>query len=143
MGLPFAGQAGFNEAYWEVAEDIYEYALTVNPATAFAMSADSYALAGYIAGNLFCQALEAMETKGLELTRANLVNVLESQKFTLAMADEISYANGVRAGVQAFSLISFFDTAALPEGATEYHCASSTTVHPLTSIEEYRKLIAK
>ena len=137
------GVPGFTAKYWEAALDIFNYAAGEGRTDAFAMSYNSYALAGYIAGNLFCQALEAMETKGLELTRANLVNVLESQKFTLAMADEISYQNGVRAGVQAFSLIAFFDSNALPEGATDYHCATSTTVHPLTSIEEYRSLIGK
>ena len=137
------GVPGFTAKYWEAALDIFNYARNNGRDDAFGMSYNSYALAGYIAGNLFCQALEAMEAEGKALTRLNLVETLESKKFTLAMADEISYANGVRAGVQAFSLISFFDTAALPEGATEYHCASSTTVHPLTSIEEYRKLIAK
>jgi hypothetical protein len=137
------GVPGFTAKYWEAALDIFNYARNNGRDDAFGMSYNSYALAGYIAGNLFCQALEAMEAEGKALTRLNLVETLESKKFTLAMADEISYANGVRAGVQAFSLISFFDTATLPEGATEYHCASSTTVHPLTSIEEYRKLIAK
>ena len=53
----------------------------------------------------------------------------------------ISYKNGVRAGVQAFSLIAFFDSNTLTNDGK--HVASSTTVHPLTSIEEYRKLISK
>ena len=135
------GVPGFTAKYWEAALDIFNYAAGEGRTDAFAMSYNSYALAGYIAGNLFCQALEAMETKGLELTRANLVNVLESQKFTLAMADEISYQNGVRAGVQAFSLIAFFDSNTLTNDGK--HVASSTTVHPLTSIEEYRALIGK
>ena len=137
------GVPGFTAKYWEAAIDIFNYAASQGRQDGFAMSYNSYALAGYIAGNLFCQALEVMEQQGLELTRANLVQVLESQKFQIAMADEISYQNGIRAGVQAFSLIAFFDSYALPEGATSYHCATSTTVHPLTSIEEYRKLISK
>ena len=136
------GVPGFTEGYWNVALDIFNYAAAEGRKDGFAMSYNSYALAGYIAGNLFCQALEAMEAEGKELTRLNLVETLESKDFQLAMADTISYKNGVRAGVQTFSLIAFFDTAALPEGATSYHCASSTTVHPLTSIEEYRRLIA-
>lgn len=137
------GVPGFTEKYWEVAVDIFNYAGAQGRDDGFVMSYNSYALAGYIAGNLFCQALEKMDEQGLSLTRANLVKVLEENKFRLSMADEISYQNGVRAGVQSFSLIAFFDTYNLPEGATSYHCASSNTVHPLTSIEEYRKLIAK
>ena len=137
------GVPGFTEKYWDVAIDIYTYAAKQGRSDAFSMSYNSYALAGYIAGNLFCQALEEMQAQGKELTRANLVDILESKNFSLSMADEISYKNGVRAGVQTFSLIAFFDTYALPEGATTYHCASSTTVHPLTSIEEYRSLVKK
>ena len=137
------GVGGFTEEYWSVAQNIYNYAASLNDdkINPLNMSYNSYALAGYIAGDLFCQALEEMESKGMDLTRANLVSVLESKKFKVAMADEISYQNGLRAGVESFSLTMFFDTAALPEGATSYHCASSTTVHPLMSISDYRALI--
>ncbi len=133
------GVAGFNEEYWAVANDIYNYALTVDPTTAFAMSYDAYALAGYIAGDLFCQAMEALEASGKALSRANLVTVMESQEFQIAMADKISFANGLRAGVSSFALSQFFDLYAFNGGA--YHSASSTTVHTLTSIEEYRELL--
>lgn len=135
-----AGVAGFNEAYWQVANDIYNYAITVNPNQAFAMSYDSYALAGYIAGDLFCQAMEALEKSGKALSRANLVAVMESQEFQIAMADKISFANGMRAGVSSFSLTMFFDANAFD--ATKPHSASSVTTHGLTSIEEYRELLA-
>ncbi len=141
MGLPFAGQAGFNEAYWEVAEDIYEYALTVNPATAFAMSADSYALAGYIAGNLFCQAMEELEASGKALSRKNLISVLESKEsYQVAMADTLSFANGMRAGVQSFALTQFYD-GIVTNG--KYHTAQSATVYGLMSLDDYRALLAE
>ena len=135
------GVPNFTAKYWEAALDIFNYAATIGRQDAFAMSYNSYALAGYIAGNLFCQALEAMQTQGLELTRANLVSVLENNDFQLAMADVISYKNGVRAGVQAFSLIAFYDSNTVTNDGK--HVASSATVHPLTSIEEYRALIGK
>lgn len=140
MGLPFAGQAGFNEAYWEVAEDIYEYALTVNPATAFAMSADAYALAGYIAGDLFCQALEELEASGKALSRKNLISILESKEYQIAMADTLSFANGMRSGVQSFALSQFYD--GIVTNGT-YHTAASATVYGLMSLEDYRKLLAE
>ncbi len=139
------GVAGFNEEYWAVANQIYNYAVTVDPATAFAMSYDSYALAGYIAGDLFCQAMEELETSGKALSRANLVDILESKEYKLAMADKISFANGMRAGVGAFALSMFYDVYTLDAtlGGGLYHSASSATVHTLTSIEEYRALLAE
>ena len=141
------GVPGFTEKYWDAAIDIFNYAASLNDKNIvpLLMSYNSYALAGYIAGNLFCQALEEMEAQGKELTRMNLVETLESKKFTLAMADEISYANGVRAGVQSYSLIAFFDAYDLPAdmGKTDYHAASSNTVYPLASIEDYRELLNK
>ena len=141
MGLPFAGHPGFAESYWKVAEDIYDYALTVNPATAFAMSADAYALAGYIAGDLFCQAMEELEASGKALSRANLIEILESKEYQIAMADTLSFANGMRSGVQSFALSWIYDSYNLPEGATPIHAAASATVHGLMSIEDYRKLL--
>lgn len=145
LEVPFAGSvAGFNEAYWEVAENIYDYAVTVDPATALAMSYDSYALAGYIAGDLFCQAMEALEKSGKALSRANLVAVMESQEFQIAMADKISFANGMRSGVQSFGLTSIFDIYNLDAslGGGVYHQASSATIYSLTSIEDYRAILA-
>ena len=137
------GVPGFSKQYWNAALDIFNYAASQGRQDAFPMSYNSYTLAGYIAGNLFCQVLEAMEAEGKELTRLNFVETLESDKFTPPMIGELSYADGVRAGVQSFYLIAFFDTATLPEGATDYHCASSATICPLTSIDEFRYCFAK
>lgn len=136
------GVPQFTPEYWEIANNIFNYAASQNNKEAFNLSYNSYALAGYIAGDLFCQALEAMEAEGKELTRANLVEILESKEFKVAMADMISYKNGMRAGVQSFSLTMFYDTGAI-EGGTDYHCASSVTTHALTSMEDYRALIGK
>ena len=134
------GVAGFTEEYWQVANDIYNYATTVSPATAFAMSYDAYALAGYIAGNLFCQAMEALEQSGKALSRANLVEVMEANDFDLSLVQTISYANGLRAGVEAFSLNVFYDVKVFDE--TKNHSVAGASVYTLTSIEEYRALLA-
>jgi len=131
-GTEYTGTAGFNEAYWEVAENIYNYALTVDATTAFAMSYNSYALAGYIAGDLFCQGLDALEASGKDLTRANYVDVMEGV-YKIAMAENISFAGGARKGVESFALSSILSY----NGG-----AVAATVHGLTSIEDYRALIA-
>ena len=137
------GLAGYTESYWIVAENIFNYCLGLNDKRIkpLNMSYNSYALAGYIAGDLFCQALEEMEAQGKELTRANLVEILESKKFQIAMADEISYQNGLREGVQSFSLTVFYDSNTVTNDGK--HTATSMTIHSLTSMDEYRELVGK
>ena len=132
------GMAGFKEEYWTVAENIYSYCAAQGMDNAFAMSYDSYALAGYIAGDLFCQGLAELEAQGKELTRANYIDVMESKDFQIAMADTISFANGMRSGVQSFALTQFYDAFAV-NGT--YHSAASATVFGLTSIDEYRAIL--
>lgn len=139
LAQPGVGMPGFKEEYWAVAEKIFAYCTEQGMDNAFAMSYDSYALAGYIAGDLFCQGLKELQAQGKELTRANYVDVLESKEYQVAMADKISFANGMRAGVQSFALTMFYDAFTLNGGA--YHSASSATVHGLTSIDAYRALI--
>ena len=139
LAQPGVGMPGFKEEYWVVAEKIFNYCTEQGMDNAFAMSYDSYALAGYIAGDLFCQGLKELQVQGKELTRANYVDVLESKEYQVAMADTISFANGMRSGVQSFALTMFYDAFTINGGA--YHSASSATVHGLTSIDDYRALI--
>ena len=140
LGLA-VGVAGFKEEYWAVAENIFNYCASNADlaASAFAMSFDSYALAGYIAGDLFCQGLAELQAQGKELTRANYVEIMESKEFKVAMADTISFANGMRSGVQSFALTMFYDAFTINGGA--YHSAASATVYGLTSIDEYRGIL--
>jgi ABC-type branched-subunit amino acid transport system substrate-binding protein len=139
------GVVGFAESYWDVAEAIFNYAYTVNKGTAWAMSYNSYALAGYIAGNMFCEALKALEASGKDLTRANLVEIMETVELPVAMAGTISYANGVRTGRDMFSAAVFVDTAdeSFGENATAAHVAASAAFTGLQSIEELRQYITE
>ena len=123
---------GFTEDYWQVAEALYTYALSQgkDAATAFALSYDSFALAGYIAGDLFCQALAELQAKGGNLTRADFVNIMESKEYKIAMADAISFANGMRAGVEAFALNIFVGTNGI--------AASGAVSNGVSSIDELR-----
>ena len=135
------GVAGFNEEYWRVAENIYNYtaALKDPKLNPWAMSYNSYALAGYIAGELFCSGLEALEKSGKELTRANYVEIMESQEFKLAMSDTISYANGLRSGFDLFALGVFYNTADYGLAPT----SASATYSGLQSIDELKALITE
>ena len=137
------GVVGFTEGYWNVAEAIFNYGYTVDKGSAWAMSYNSYALAGYIAGNLFCQALEELEKSGKELTRANLVEIMETTELQVAMAETISYADGARTGVEKFSVAVFVDTAdeAFGENATSDHVAASAAFSGLQTIDALRDYI--
>ena len=139
------GVPGFKAEYWTVAENLYNYGLTLIDYTAsqeaitaamnyaYSMSYDSYALAGYIAGDLFCQGLAALQEAGYALTRGNYINIMETKAFQVAMANPISFANGVRNGVDSFALTAISVDA---QGKV-----AAATVHGLTSLEEYRALI--
>ena len=135
------GMAGFTEEYWGVAEAIYNYCVSAGQTEveAWTMSYNSYALAGYIAGDLFCQGLAALEEQGLALTRANYIQVMESQEYKIAMADYLSFADGMRSGVQSFALTMFYDYYAYGMG---YHYASSITTEGLISMDDYRAQLA-
>ena len=139
------GVTGFSPSYWKVAEAIFNYAYTVDKGTAWAMSYNSYALAGYIAGNMFCEALEALERSGKDLTRANLVEIMETTELPVAMAGTISYANGARTGVEQFSVAVFVDTAdpAYGELATKDHVAASAAFTGLQTIDDLRAYITE
>ena len=133
------GVPGFAAEYWTIAENIFDYCTAAGRADGFAMSYNSYALAGYIAGDLFCQGLAALEESGKALTRDNYIEIMESKEYKIAMADYLSFAGGMRSGVQSFALTMFYDLYEYNDGA--YHSASSVTVSGLVSIEDYRALL--
>lgn len=130
------GIPGFKNEYWTVAEAIYDYCIASGDTAenAYKMSYDAYALAGYIAGDLFCQGLKALEQSGKALTRANYVDIMESQEYKIVTANNISFANGLRQGVDSFALTQISSVAG--------SAATSATVFTLMSIDEYRTLIA-
>ncbi len=144
------GVPGFTEEYWNVAEDIYNYVSTVDVTKAMPMSYDAYALAGYIAGDLFCKAMKKLDESGLALSRANLIYILETNEFKISMANTLSFANGKREGVQHFALTQVFDSANPPQWMidnggipTTDHVGTSVTVFGLMSIDEYRALLSE
>lgn len=107
-GLYDAGVPAFSEEYWEVAETICAYELSLEDYTnAFAYSYDSYALAGYIAGFMFIQGLERLEAAEVELTWGNYYNAMEIEEVDIPMGGTVNYANGRRAGIQDLALNKF------------------------------------
>lgn len=130
-----AGVFGFCEEYWSVAEVLFNYGATNTSEVPvgffpFTLSYNSFALAGYIAGNLFCQGLEMLGDKAL--TRTNYVDAMESKVIDLALADTISYQNGLRLGVEAFTL----NKLSAPYGTAGL--TSSTVIHTLSTLDKIK-----
>ncbi len=97
---------------------------------------NSYAMAGYIAGNLFIQALKSLEEKGLELNWANFNDVMESTEFKLPMGGTINFANGDRLAITSLAL----NTISLEVG--ESGAYELQVVSPIMSLEEVLASIA-
>ena len=91
---------------------------------------NSYAMAGYIAGNLFVQSLKYMAEKGMQLSWEQYNAAMEECDFHIPMGGSISYANGDRLGVTALAL----NTISLEKGESGYF--ELQVVSPIMSLDE-------
>lgn len=91
---------------------------------------NSYAMAGYIAGNLFVQALEALHEQGLELNWANFNDVMEATDFMVPMGGEISFHDGDRLAITSLAL----NTISLEVGESGYY--ELLVVSPIMSLDD-------
>jgi branched-chain amino acid transport system substrate-binding protein len=91
---------------------------------------NSFAMAGYIAGNLFVQSLQRMDEKGLVLNWANYNMAMEDGAFHIPMGGEISYAGGDRLGVTSLAL----NTISLEFGKSGYY--ELQPVSPIMSLDD-------
>lgn len=91
---------------------------------------NSFAMAGYIAGNLFVQSLQRVAEQGLVLNWANYNKIMEDGAFHIPMGGEISYANGDRLGVTSLAL----NTISLEFGKSGYY--ELQVVSPIMSLDD-------
>ena len=102
------GVPGFSEEYWVAAEAIYAYAL--NPAdvasyaTAFQMSYNSYALAGYIAGETFLTGLRRVAADEKDLSWKTFIKAMEQEEVDIPMGGGVDFSDGKRVGIQDLAL---------------------------------------
>lgn len=104
------GVPGFSKEYWDAAVAITDYMLTPEAwlfqdgLPAFHMSYNSYALAGYIAGTMFCEGLDRVKASNQDLTWLNYINAMESSPIDIPMGGGVDYANGARLGITDLAL---------------------------------------
>ena len=91
---------------------------------------NSYAMAGYIAGSLFVQALQALHDQGLELNWANFNDVMEEVDFMIPMGGEINFHNGDRLAITSLAL----NTISLEPGESGYY--ELQVVSPIMSLDD-------
>ena len=128
LGLPTfydAGVPGFSEEYWTVAEAIFAWGLENDPTAAWALSFNSYALAGYIAGHMFIEGLDRVEEAGKVLNWKNYIDAMESAPYDFPMGGAIDLANGARYGIQDLALNKLTKTA-LGAGSLEVYSGITT-----------------
>ena len=63
---------------------------------------NSYAMAGYVSANIFCQGLARME--GKVLTWDAFINAMEEAPMNVPMGLSVDYANGNRIGIDALAV---------------------------------------
>ena len=132
------GVPGFSEEYWKAAEEIFTYCCLDSSlaSTAFLMSFDSYALAGYIAGTMFVDGLRRVDEANVELTWANFIEAMEKESFDMPMGGAIHLQNGNRVGISDLALNKYGVNAFT--GAGELQPFS-----PITTLDDVVKGISK
>lgn len=63
---------------------------------------NSYAMAGFVSANVFCQGLTRMS--GKDLTWAGFIDAMESAPINVPMGTSVDYANGQRLGIDALAV---------------------------------------
>ena len=63
---------------------------------------NSYAMAGYVSANVFCQGLSRMS--GQVLSWEGFIDAMESASVNVPMGTSVSYANGQRVGIDALAV---------------------------------------
>ncbi len=91
---------------------------------------NSYAMAGYIAGSIFVQALTALHDQGLELNWTNFNDVMETTDFMIPMGGEINFRNGDRLAITSLAL----NTISLEPGESGYY--ELQVVSPIMSLDD-------
>ena len=136
--LDVATEKGYNDYLMFAAEVYLYYGITdlTDPeqlakpefAEATAITTNSYAMAGYCAGNIFVQGLARLVNAGKDITWKNYIDAMEEAEINLPMGGTLSFANGDRLGIASLALNKANKAA---EGG-----AGLDPVAPITSLDD-------
>lgn len=122
--------SAFSEEYYDFYAAMESYC-TANDIDFATYAANSYAIAGYIAGRTFLQGLERVDESGKALNWTNYREALESAPVKVAMGGSIDFANGNRFGIQDLALNGLVVDATAAEG---YALKTTDVIRPLSEI---------
>ena len=88
---------GYLGAFYFAAEDWY---ISCGGVSEYFLN--SYAMAGYVSANVFCQGLTRMS--GKDLTWKGYIEAMESAPVNVPMGTSVNYANGHRVGIDALAV---------------------------------------
>jgi len=95
-----AGTLGFSAEYWA-------FATTMTNAGFAIYAANAYAMAGYIAANVFIEGLERVEAAELDLTWENYIACMEDGEIDIPLGGVVDFSDGHRWGIAAMSLLKY------------------------------------
>lgn len=144
------GLMGFSQEYWDFATLMTTYGAMVKGWSTTAdengvveagqYAANSYAMAGYVAGYTFTQGLDRMlnedGTWKTTVTWKGYIDAMESAPVTVAMTkgNTVDFANGSRLGVTALALSKY---------TTANASAGGESVRPLTQLSAIEAKVSK
>jgi ABC-type branched-subunit amino acid transport system substrate-binding protein len=104
-------------------------------------AANAYAMAGYIAANVFLEGLYRVEESGVELTWANYIAAMEDGEIDFPLGGVVDFSGGHRWGVAAMSLLQYGYTlgdnpATTDVVETDYVTEAFTKVRDIETIQD-------
>ncbi len=114
----------------------------LTPTDMTAMYANAFCTAGYIAAKVFIAGIERVGTG--ELTWETLIKALESAPIDIPMGSEVDFANGMRHGIAAMSLLKYTlvvgdNPATTDVTETDFRYATFVKEFDTQSLEEIRE----
>lgn len=125
------GLYGFSQAYWDFAAVMTAAGYDGTQEGKANYTANSFAMAGYIAAKVFVAGLERVATNGEDLTWATYIAAMEEGAINIPMGGTIDFSGGKRWGIASMALLQY--TLTENEGV---YTEQFVKVQPIQTIEE-------
>jgi len=136
------GLYGFAQSYWDFVAVMTAAGYDGNTEGKANYTANSFAMAGYIAASVFVEGLKRVETNAEDLTWATYIAAMEESAIDIPMGGVVDFSGGKRWGIASMALMQYGITlgdnpATLDVTETDYILAEAfTKVRPIQTIEE-------
>jgi ABC-type branched-subunit amino acid transport system substrate-binding protein len=101
------GLYGFAQSYWDFVACMTAAGFDGNTVGKANYTANSFAMAGYIAAKVFIAGLTRLETSEAPVTWANYIAAMESEAIDIPMGGVVDFTDGKRWGIAAMALLQY------------------------------------